>query len=294
MSFFRFAGLIARRFQQMERLAVLTPLSDLGAEYTVYAVQISEVTSTTGEQYFRQAIYGEPSRDQVLTFSFWVVTNGDRTVLVDTGFSADTLHRRGRTGIEVREQRTAMAELGLDPDRVDDIFVTHLHYDHTGGLGLFPGARVHVDALEYAFWTSEMATKRANAFLIETPDVAEMARIKAEGRLHIIDEPDVVPLPGIRVIRVGGHTPGQQVIVVNTAGGPVVVASDSIHFYEEMDLDRPYVLFTDLPGMFRGYELLRSMQRDHGARILAGHDPLVAERYGTLADEGLPHVTRLA
>ena len=278
----------------MERWAVTNPLSDPGAEYTVYAVQISEFTSSTGDQYFRNFIYGEPSRDLTLSFSFWVIANEQRTMLVDTGFTTETVHRRGRTTMNVRDPREAVRDLGLDPDAIDDIFVTHLHFDHTGGLAGFPGARVHVDAVEHAFWRSEMGSKRANAFLTESPDFETMARIEAEGRLHLIDDEDSVPVPGIRVIRVGGHTPGQQVIVVNTAGGPVVVASDSIHFYDEMDLDRPYVLFTDLPGMFRGYELLRSMQRDHGARILAGHDPLVAERFGTLADEGLPYVTRLA
>lgn len=269
-------------------------LVDAGAEYTVYAVQISEFTSSTGDQYFRNFIYGEPSRDLTLSFSFWVVANEQRTMLVDTGFTTETAHRRGRTTMNVRDPREAVGDLGLDPDAIDDIFVTHLHFDHTGGLASFPAARVHVDAVEHAFWRSEMGAKPANAFLTEAPDFETMARIEAEGRLHLIEENDSVPVPGIRVIRVGGHTPGQQVIVVNTAGGPVVVASDSIHFYDEMDLDRPYVLFTDLPGMFRGYELLRSMARDHGARVLAGHDPLVAERFGTLADEGLPHVTRLA
>jgi glyoxylase-like metal-dependent hydrolase (beta-lactamase superfamily II) len=62
---------------------------------------------------------------------------------------------------------------------------------------------------------------------------------------------------------------------VATDSGRVVLASDAIHFYEEMDLDRPFWLFCDLEGMYRGYDLLRRLRSEPGTVVVAGHDSAV-------------------
>jgi glyoxylase-like metal-dependent hydrolase (beta-lactamase superfamily II) len=76
--------------------------------------------------------------------------------------------------------------------------------------------------------------------------------------------------------RLGGHTPGQAIVEVDTDAGRVVLASDAMHYYEEIERDRPYNLFTDMGDMYRGYDTLRSLGDQPGTTLIAGHDPWVA------------------
>ena len=85
------------------------------------------------------------------------------------------------------------------------------------------------------------------------------------------------------LIQVGGHTPGQAVLVVATAGGPVVLASDAVHYFEELERDRPFSIVASLADMYAAFDQIRELAGD-GARVVAGHDPLVAERFGHPAD----------
>jgi glyoxylase-like metal-dependent hydrolase (beta-lactamase superfamily II) len=87
--------------------------------------------------------------------------------------------------------------------------------------------------------------------------------------------------PGIRLLTVGGHTPGQVIVVV---GDRIVLASDALHFYEEAERDRPFSIVADLPGMYLAYDRLAELAARPGARLVAGHDPGVRERFPTEGD----------
>ena len=63
------------------------------------------------------------------------------------------------------------------------------------------------------------------------------------------------------------------------AGGPVVLASDAVHYYEELERDRPFSIVANLADMYAAFDQIREIG-DDGARVVAGHDPLVAERFG--------------
>ena len=91
--------------------------------------------------------------------------------------------------------------------------------------------------------------------------------------------------PGIVGICVGGHSAGQLVLVVNGGDGrPVVLASDAVHYYEELEHERPFAIYFDLDGMVAGYETVRRLAEENGAEVVAGHDPLVLERFPPLPD----------
>ena len=106
----------------------------------------------------------------------------------------------------------------------------------------------------------------------------------SEGRVRLTEGTEEIA-DGVTAIAVGGHSPGQQVTVVQTGGADVVLASDAAHFYEELELERPFAVMHDLERMYAGYDLLQQHARA-GAIVVPGHDPDVARRFTQVAASG--------
>lgn len=230
--------------------------------------------------YHQYAVYEEPDIDVQMDYFFYVLDDGHELRIVDTGFSPEQGRHRNRTLLN--EPRQALAQLGRDPAEVTSVVVTHLHYDHIGNLDCFPNATLFVPRREVEFYASDVSHRpvfdvhvdRAAAALID----AELER----GRVELIDGISELA-DGITAISVGGHSPGQQAVAVATPSGPVVLASDAIHTYEEIDKRRPYAVFTDLEGMFGAYELIASLA--DGAVVVPGHDADVMNRFPAIDHE---------
>jgi len=257
----------------------------MASRYEVLAVRFGERPLMRSDCFFRYHAYGEPDADLLLDFFFWVVRDGSSTVLVDTGF--DPVAAPKRPGLRyVASPTEALAAVGIRPDDVDAVVVTHCHFDHIGNISAFPRARILVQRAEMEFWTAHGA-KPPQAFSAEAAELEYLWAAAAAGRVDVLDG-DAEVLPGVTAHFVGGHCPGQQVVVVD-GDRPVVLASDAVHLYEELERDMPFPLFSDLPAMYRTYADLRR-QVQFGAVVVPGHDHLVMERFpvvpgvpGTLA-----------
>ena len=86
-----------------------------------------------------------------LDYHVWALRSGTRVVVVDTGFDEAEGARRNRT--VARLPREGLAMLGIEAGEVEDVIVTHLHYDHAGTLDDFPRARFHLQEAEMAYAT---------------------------------------------------------------------------------------------------------------------------------------------
>jgi glyoxylase-like metal-dependent hydrolase (beta-lactamase superfamily II) len=133
---------------------------------------------------------------------------------------------------------------------------------------------------EFDFWTGPYARRPQFAYSTEETETAHLLEVRRQGRATLADGPTAVA-PGIEVVPVGGHTPGQLIVPVATAAGQGVLASDAIHYYEE--LDRPFAFVADLEEMYRGFDLLREISAEPGRVLVAGHDPEVMSRFAPLA-----------
>lgn len=245
--------------------------------YEVLALRYGTAPAHKSEVYHRYPLYGEPDQEIVIDFYLWVIRNQHRTVVVDTGFERGAGARRGRQ--VVRPPELLLAEVGTDPADVELVVITHLHYDHVGNLGLFPQAQFLVDDRELDFWTTAPSARRPLfAHSVEPREIEQVSRLERQGRVQRLGASATI-VPGVHGQRVGGHTPGQQILRVRTAEGEVVLASDALHFYEELDHDRPFAILSDLDEMYRGYDTLRRLAARPATVILAGHDPLVRSRF---------------
>jgi glyoxylase-like metal-dependent hydrolase (beta-lactamase superfamily II) len=247
------------------------------ATYEVIALRYGTRLGAKEEIFLNYAIYGEPDEPLGMDYYCWVARNAERTVMIDTGFGVVGGARRRRTTLI--SPVDALARIGVDAATVPQVVVTHAHYDHIGNLAAFPAAEVIMARREYEFWTGPFGRRAQFAWSTEESETAHLAEVRAQGRMTLIDQA-YSPAPGIEVIPVGGHTPGQAIVLVATAGGgQAVLASDAAHYYEEIERDRPFAFVADLEAMYRGFDLLTEIAAEPGRLIVAGHDPDVMRRF---------------
>jgi glyoxylase-like metal-dependent hydrolase (beta-lactamase superfamily II) len=252
--------------------------------WSVVALRYGSRMTTRADVFLRYGEYREPDGPQEMTYYLWVLRSQTQTIVVDTGYSAAGGGRRGRAFLV--EPLEALRRAGVDPRAVDAVVNTHLHYDHTGHLDAFGDAPVLVPRTEIEFWSGPLATRAQLGAHIEPPEVAALADRARTGAVTLMD-PEHEIAPGVLSVEVGGHSPGQTILLIDGKSGPIVLTSDAVHFYEEVERDRACAVLVDLARVYRAYDTIRS-HVDRGARLLAGHDPLVMDRFPRL--EGDPEL----
>ena len=255
--------------------------------YEVYAVKYADRNDRVRGDSF---IFDDDHASQhPMDYFVWVVRNEERTILVDTGYDAREAADRDRPILI--EPREALAEIGITPETIDSVIVTHLHYDHAGGLAQFPDARLHLQDAEMAFATGRCMCHDTLRMPFTAEHICEAVKRVYSGKVTFHDG-DAEIAPGITVHKVGGHSRGLQCVRVMTANGPVVLASDASHYYENFEAGKPFPIVVDLEDMLAGFDTLRSLAGPEG-RIIPGHDPLVRERFPRAFEGSAADVHRL-
>jgi glyoxylase-like metal-dependent hydrolase (beta-lactamase superfamily II) len=259
-------------------------MSDL-PEYELFAIRYAMRDAKRADQF----IGGDPHDGPMPMDYFLWVAKGPRTFIIDTGFTAEVAKKRART--HLRDPIEALKLVGVDADSVEDVILTHLHYDHVGNFHRFPKAQFHLQETElhYAVGRHMRYPRLAHSFEVE--DVVGVVRLNYAKRVLFYNGAAELT-PGITVHPVGGHSAGLQFVKVHTRRGWVVVASDVTHFYENMMTGRPYTTAFHVGGMLEAFDTLRA----HAAtpqHIVPGHDPLVMKFYPAPSPELEGIVVRL-
>jgi glyoxylase-like metal-dependent hydrolase (beta-lactamase superfamily II) len=223
-----------------------------------------------------------------LDYFIWVIRNEHRTIVVDTGFNAESAKRRGRRMLT--EPTSLLAALGVDAATVSDVVITHLHYDHAGNLGAFQKARFHLQDDEMAYATGRHMTHACLAQPLDIEDVVSAVRHVYAGRVCFHNGSDEIA-PGIELHRVGGHTGGLQIVRVRTGGGWLVLASDALHFAENRLSKNPFPLVFHVGEMLEGFRVCERLA-DGDERVIPGHDPLVLAKW-PMAVDGRADIVRV-
>jgi glyoxylase-like metal-dependent hydrolase (beta-lactamase superfamily II) len=249
----------------------------VGSEaYEVLAVRYGTRQTSAADVFLSYPVYGEQDRPLGMDYFFWVARSPSRTIVVDSGFSPEGGAARRRTTL--MDMATALRAAGVNPDEVGQVVVTHAHYDHIGGLPAFRAAEVIMTRSEYEFWTGPLGDRTLFAHHTEAAEISHLRSLHAAGRLTLTGRSHQVA-PGVALAEVGGHTPGQAVVTVDGGPGRIVLASDAVHYYEELERDRPFTTVVNLADMYAAFDQIREMEQDAGTRVIAGHDPVVAERF---------------
>jgi glyoxylase-like metal-dependent hydrolase (beta-lactamase superfamily II) len=254
--------------------------------YEVYAIRYATVERRSGENF----LGGDPhDAGMPMDYFVWVAKNAEKTWVIDTGFNAEAADRRKRQFL--RSPVEGMQLLGVDAATVEDVIITHLHYDHVGNFDLFPKARFHLQDSEMAYATGRYMGNPFFSHAFELDEVVGMVRNVYAGRVKFYDG-DAELEPGLSLHHVGGHTKGLQVVRIWTESGWLVLASDASHYAANMNEGRPFPIVVDIAEMIDGWEKIRTLVDDQ-TRIIPGHDPQVMEIYKAPAQDMEGIIVRL-
>ena len=224
-------------------------------------------------------------------YYIWVVKGPAETILVDTGVGMTVAADRKLKGY-VNPVDVA-ARIGVKPNDVTKVVITHMHWDHVGGMEMmpkaYPKATFYVQKREYDFWTRHPVAKR-KIFAGTADPLAYKLMQDMEGspRLQIVNG-DTNIGPGLDIMLGPGHTIGTQSLAVTTAKGTAVVASDCGHLARNFKEDMPSSLITDLIGWMETYDKVRAKASSVDL-CFPGHDAGMLLNYPKVAED----VTRLA
>lgn len=210
-----------------------------------------------------------------LDYFVWVARRSDKTVVIDTGFDAPAAQRRGRELL--RKPSKGLALLGIEASTIEDVVLTHLHYDHAGTLSAFPHARFHVQDAEASYATGRCMGHGFLRHPYDVEDVVTFVRHVYASRVNF-HEGSVELADGLSLHRIGGHTAGLQVVRVWTRRGWVVVASDASHLYVNMQKRLAFPAVYHIGELMEGYGTIHSLA-DSPDHVIPGHDPLVMRLY---------------
>ncbi len=250
--------------------------SDDAKIQSVWSVRYGERVVRKNDVFYNYASYGLPDGDLHMDYNFWVMKSGDKVILMDTGYDISARDWLGEISVLPTPESLKLIE--LDPLDVDMVITSHFHYDHIGYLELFENAQVISGQAEYDYWFGKRDANALEGEFTTVENLIPVEKAQKEGRLRLISAETEV-FPGITVYQVGGHCPGEVVALVQTETGPLILASDAAHFYEQIEHEWPFFAFTSLEEMRNALSFILKLAKETGAVIIPGHDGRTREKF---------------
>jgi len=255
--------------------------------FEVYAIRYARVDRKASENF----LGGDPHEAGMpMDYFVWMARSESRIWVIDTGFNQAAADKRKREFLRCPTE--GLEALGVNAATVEDVIITHLHYDHIGNFDLFPKARFHLQDSEIAYATGRYMANPFFAHAFEVDEVVAMVRNVYGGRVSFYDG-DAELAPNISLHHVGGHTKGLQVVRLWTEKGWLVLASDASHYAANMNEGRPFPIVVDVAQMIDGWEKMKPLA-DDPSLIIPGHDPQVMRLFPAVSPELEGVAVRLA
>jgi glyoxylase-like metal-dependent hydrolase (beta-lactamase superfamily II) len=216
-----------------------------------------------------QAYTGQ-SRD--LTVGCYLIRHGDQLMLWDLGLPGAlkdaAFNPRADMSATVRKSLVEqLAELGIKPEDIDVVGISHFHFDHVGQLPDFPAAKLHIGKRDWDLLTQSeppgfVDPKPFARWISGGGTVEPVARDKdifGDGRVVMLDMP--------------GHTPGHHTLLVQLAGmGPVLLSGDQAHFQENYDSNGVPEFNTDRAQTLASFDRFKALAKNLGATVIIQHE----------------------
>src|SRR5437016_9627038 len=246
-------------------------------EYSIQAIRYADLPDFP----VSELVVGAPQGEKVeIAMAVWLIRGGGHNILFDSGFHLEGWFKYVPMKNFLRPDECVKLA-GTKPEEITDIVISHAHWDHLGGIDLFPKATVWIQKEEFRYYTGEAWQPGGKHGGIDPEDVGQLVRLNTEGRLHLVDGDDVEILPGIRVYTGARHTYASQYLRVE-GNPPFVLASDNCYLYRNLAEHKASATFSEsdqpanIKNQARMIELAGSLER-----VIPGHDMLQFQKFPT-------------
>jgi glyoxylase-like metal-dependent hydrolase (beta-lactamase superfamily II) len=246
-----------------------------------YSIQAIRYADSPGDS-VSDLVMGAPKEEKLDTiYAFWLIRGGGRNILFDSGFHRERWFKEW-TIVNYMRPDEAVKLAGVKPEEVTDVVISHAHWDHMGGIDLFPKATVWIQKEEFRYYTGDAWQPGGQHGGIDPEDAAELVRVNTEGRLRLVDGDNVEIFPGIRAFTGGRHTYASQYLQVE-GNPPFVLASDNCYLYRNVTEHKASATFSeaDYPANIKNQERMIQLAGSPD-RVIPGHDALQFQRFPTV------------
>ncbi len=243
-------------------------------EYEIYAIRYATIPDFAVNGLVAGA---EPGRKLDIAMLVWLVRGNGRNILVDSGFYREQFFKQWHVTDFVKPS-DAVKRAGVQPEDITDVIITHMHWDHADGMDLFPKAKIWVQKDELQYYAGEAWQSRRTHGGIDPDDVLAAVKLNMQGRMGLVNGDAQEILPGISCFTGGKHTYSSQFVSVNTAGGTVVLASDNMYLYENLEKHVPIAATLDAESNLRAQDRMKQMAASPRL-VIPGHDPAVMTKF---------------
>jgi glyoxylase-like metal-dependent hydrolase (beta-lactamase superfamily II) len=204
-----------------------------------------------------------------------------RNILVDAGYLDTTkTENKGYVRPDLMLKR-----LNVSASDINDIILTHPHYDHIGGINLFPNAKVWMQKDDFDYFVGEAWQEKGVSEGFQKNDVRNIIEINLQGRLKLVKGDSIEIIPGIRVFIGSKHTFENQYVLVNSNSktNKILIASDAIWFYYNYNKLLPATLCMDPKAYVGAMKRMKTLVTNPDF-IIPGHDDLVFTKFPNVAE----------
>ncbi len=247
-------------------------------QYEIYAIRYATLPGFPVAELVTGA---DPARKLDLAMMIWLVRGNGRNVLLDSGFYHDRFFQDWHVNGFIKPSDT-LKPLGLKPEDITDIIISHMHWDHADGMDLFPRARIWIQKDELQYYAGQAWQSKEAHGGIDADDVLTLVKLNTEGRVGLVDGDAQEIIPGITCYTGGRHTYASQYVGVNTKAGTVVLASDNMYLYENLEKHVPIATTLDAASNLRAQDRMKQLAASPSL-IVPGHDPAVMEKFPAVA-----------
>lgn len=263
---------------------VLSASAQNKPSYEIYALKYADLKTLSAVSDWAQ---GAPGKDSLkIGFMTWLIKGDNgKNILVDAGCAGDLPNAVDFGLVNYLRPDSVLLQLGIKAEDITDIIISHPHWDHINGITFFPKANIWIQKDDYDYFVGQAWQKDANHGGFVKADILNLVDLNVSGRVILVKGDNVEIIPGIKVYTGSRHTYNSQYAVVQSGKDNIVIASDNIWIYDNLEKMFPPPSY----GTFDAKAYVAAMQRmkmlaSKPEFIIPGHDDKLFSKFPKITE----------